>query len=117
MKILDPGHAYELSLLDAFNKEPQIILTFVKREGIKFPGNIGHYAGTNLQEVLRALVDRIKYLDNQIPHWTNKLNVMLLRAVLNFLEYRAAKRHYRKFKWTWQIEKCNFDSRDGHIKY
>lgn len=40
---------------------------FVKREGEHFPGNVGHYPGTTMQEVLRVLIDRAKYVNSQIP--------------------------------------------------
>jgi hypothetical protein len=52
MKIIDPGHKYELDQLDGEGKE---ILTFVKRDtpSERYPGNQGHYPGTNMQEVLR----------------------------------------------------------------
>ena len=62
MKVIDPGHKYELAHLDGNGHE---VLTFVKREGDGYPGNIDHHAGTNLQEVFRAALDRVKYLDNQ----------------------------------------------------
>src|SRR5258707_13345918 len=42
-------------------------LQFVKREGEGYPGNIGHHEGTTMQEVLRVLIDRAKYINGQIP--------------------------------------------------
>lgn len=92
MQILDPGHAY---LLTPFDGEPGVILRFMKREGEGYPGNVGHYSGTNLQEVIRACIDRLKYLDTQIPHWRNKRCIIELREVLENLEFRAAERHGR----------------------
>jgi hypothetical protein len=59
MKVLEAGHKYELLSLDG--GEPQI-LTFVKREGEGYPGNVGHHPGTTLQEVLRAEIDRGMYV-------------------------------------------------------
>jgi hypothetical protein len=44
MRIIDPGHDYILSVYDG---EGEQRLTFMKREGPGFPGNIGHYPGTN----------------------------------------------------------------------
>lgn len=96
MKVLDPGHDYLLDILDApsDHSRPER-LTFVKREGDGYPGNVGHYAGTNIQEVLRALIDRVKYLDGQIPCSENRIVLGNLRTALVLLEVRAARRHYR----------------------
>lgn len=56
MKVIDPGHVYDLRSLDG---EQLNRLVFVKREGPSYPGNVGHYPGTTMQEVLRALIDRL----------------------------------------------------------
>lgn len=121
MRELDPGHLYELASIPTQPCEggfhgqanrcqdhgglnilptgycrvaagdPQR-LGFVKREGEKFPGNVGSYPGTTTQEVLRALIARAKYVDAQIPHAHNKRVVGLLRRALFLLEDRAAER-------------------------
>lgn len=70
-------------------------LVFVKREGEGYPGNVGHHAGTTTQEVLRALIDRMKYVDNQIHHARNDQAIYNMRAAIYELEYRAAERHGR----------------------
>ena len=92
MIVIDPGHTYKLLVLDGTNEE---LLTFVKREGGGYPGNVGHYSGTNLQEVFRAAIDRTKYLDNQISHPVNKEIIHHLRSCIRLLEHRAAERHGR----------------------
>lgn len=99
MIILDPGHYYALDVLD---KDPEFkesyeLLKFVKREGEGYPGNIGHHSGTNMQEVMRALIDRLKYLNKQIPCEENENAQNHLREAIWELEYRAAKRHNRPF--------------------
>jgi hypothetical protein len=90
MKILDPGHDYLLDSYDGGNHEH---ITFMKRHGDNFPGNVGSYPGTNCQEVIRVLIDRVKYLDNQISCHENKLTLMHLRSALLEFEVRAANRH------------------------
>jgi len=92
VKVLDNGHVFELDHLDGDGTQ---ILTFVKREGEGFPGNVGSYEGTNIQEVLRALLSRVQYLDNQIPDENNQYVVAHLRMALRRLETRAAIRHNR----------------------
>jgi len=100
MEVLDPGHHYTLKHIDGDSVE---YLRFVKREGPGYPGNEGHYAGTNLQEVLRVLIDRIKYLDNQIPDQINADIIENLRFALEDLETRAAQRHGYDLKQLWRL--------------
>ena len=90
MKIVESGHTYQLTHFDG---EHSSLLIFFKREGDGYPGNIGHHEGTNLQEVIRVLLDRTKYLDNQIEDYTNKIVMRHLRSALIWLEKRAAMRH------------------------
>ena len=94
MRVIDPGHKYALAHLDG---KGETILVFVKREGAGYPGNVGAHEGTNIQEVLRAQIDRLKYLDAQIPHWRNKHALQYLREALLCLECRAAERTHRPF--------------------
>lgn len=94
MKILDPGHLYELNLLDAdiHGSNGTTTLRFVKRCGDKYPGNSEPaYEGVTTQEVLRALIDRQKYVDGQRPSVANKLVLSNLRQALRWLEVRAAE--------------------------
>ena len=93
MRVIDPGHEYMLECLDG---NDYVHLKFVKREGDGYPGNVGSHSGTNIQEVLRALIDRVKYLDNQIPCENNKWILSHLRKSLQELEDRAALRHGRE---------------------
>lgn len=116
MKVIDPGHKYELATLDG--GLPQI-LTFVKRHDPKnpqrFPGNFESHPGTTLQNVLRVLLERFRYLDTQIPCLPNKVCILQLRLVLWLLEFRAARRHGRSY---WKspsfAEKAPMCIRCGH---
>lgn len=96
MDIIDPGHIYSLNILDDPGGYISDTLIFVKREGEGYPGNIGHHPGTTTQEVLRALIDRTKYVDNQIHDTHNKAVLYYLRVAILHLELRAAKRHGRE---------------------
>jgi hypothetical protein len=94
MKILDPGHLYELQMLDNdVIRESPVILQFVKREGEKFPGNVGTYPGTILQDVWRVCIDRLKYVDNQDHDIRNDRVLAHMRHSIFWLEERAAARH------------------------
>jgi hypothetical protein len=96
MRILDPGHLFALANIDyklAFIDEQA--LRFVKREGLGYPGNVGYYPGTTLQEVYRACIARHKYLNKQEQHFCNTQNIQYLRSCIIGLEIRAAERHHR----------------------
>ena len=95
MTVNDAGHCYWLRVLDA-HPSAEVSLQFVKREGEKFPGNVGHYPGTTSQEVLRALIDRARYVNRQAPCWQTKLSIYLMGFVIWLYEHRAAQRHGRK---------------------
>lgn len=96
METIDPGHVYALTCLDSPGVDRKVMLTFVKREGEGYPGNEGHFPGTTTQEVLRALIDRTKYVNNQIYDQRNMQVLYHLRCAILELELRAAKRHGRK---------------------
>lgn len=90
MKVIDPGHWYRLDTLDG---EFKVELRFVKRIGDKFPGNEAPgYAGTTTQEVIRALLDRARYVSLQQVDYRNELVINHLREALRILEIRAADR-------------------------
>ncbi len=112
MTIIDPGHLYLLNQLDSLQFTQ---LRFVKRVGEGYPGNQPPpYPGTNIQEVLRALIDRHQYLDGQYHHWINGVCVFLYRVAINLLEYRAAQRHHREFIPTLTIETRPIGA-NGHV--
>lgn len=105
MEVIDPGHKFRLNVFDLDtvhemhrNHHGQV-LTFVKREGPGYPGNVGHHPGTILQELWRAEISRIKYLDKQIPHPANDLCIKNLRQCIFWLELRAAERHGAKMEF------------------
>jgi hypothetical protein len=94
MKVIDPGHKYELRTLDG---EEPTRLKFVMRNNPpdKYPGNKDSYPGTTTQEVIRALIDRTKYVQNQQQFAENEAVLYHLRLALYQLEVRAARTHGR----------------------
>ena len=65
MRVLDPGHTYQLKILDG-NLGDFETLCHVKRIGTNYPGNIAPaYPGTTTQEVLRAEIDRLRYVNTK----------------------------------------------------
>ncbi len=98
IEIVDPGHTYRLPWFDRTmtyaEKVLQFqILQFLKREGEGYPGNVGHHPGTNLQSVFRACIDRVTYLQGQIPCQENLAIINNTRDSLFLLEHRAMRRH------------------------
>ncbi len=93
MRVIDPGHQYELATYDG-DGTPET-LTFVKRNDPpeKYPGNDSAYPGTLIQEVVRALLERVRYLDNQDYCPENTIIAGNLVQVLYLLESRAYRRH------------------------
>ena len=60
MKVIEPGHVYDLDTLDGDGKPVRLI--FVNRE----PGT--EHAGTQTQEVLRAAIDALECLIDRTNH-------------------------------------------------
>lgn len=92
MHIIDPGHKFALTLYDG-EVGALCELTYMKREGDKYPGNKGRYPGTNMQEVVRSLIVRTEHLNRQVPCDENAVGLRCLREFLLSLEVRAAMRH------------------------
>lgn len=99
MKVLDPGHKYQLATLDG---DVNVELTFVKRNNPAsyYPGNLDAYPGTTLQEVIRACLERARYVDRQseimgLSMPENQRLIHHLRQSLVELENRAARVHGR----------------------
>ncbi len=92
MKVIDSGHKYLLEVYDGDGTET-IAITFMKREGPGYPSNVGHYSGTNCQELLRVFIDRVKYLNKQIPCADNQRILEHTRRAFLEFERRGAMRH------------------------
>lgn len=85
--MIDPGHKYELVQLGGGTQ----LLVFVKRSG----GAIQHkeeWPGVQTQEVVRALIDRTKYLDDVLECSETKDALWHLRMALYLYEVRAYRR-------------------------
>ncbi len=115
MRVIEPGHLYELDVFD--NRTGyRSFLRFMKRVGAGYPHNVEPpYSGTNCQEVIRALIDRVKYLHMQIPHPQNGVILGALRDALTAFEVRAAERHGRELALTKTIEIETSCPHCGHI--
>jgi hypothetical protein len=70
------------------------------------------HGGTNCQEVIRALIDRVKHMDGILPCQENSEILRHLRLALSAFETRAIRRKVEKSKLlpeSIMTEEC-----DGH---
>lgn len=117
MKVIEPGHVYQLTVLDG---ETPMIIRFVNRE-------LTPHDGTQTQEVLRAqidslevLIDRTNHCDGCLP-WSGNERIIKamseaqrqLRLALLIHEERALERKMDKDRM--KPEKVNV-AKDGHFK-
>lgn len=129
MRILDPGHKFIVAELDDIGEIRNLnnIIQYVKREGSKYPGNVGHYPGTTIQEVCRVQIARFHYLSIQSliegdyeSYNENQACIYNERDTINRLEKRAARRHKRVLKLTYEersvIDELPTCTKCGHIK-
>ena len=116
MKILDPGHLYEVEEYDS-NLSIKQTRRYMKRIGDKFPGNKPpSYSGTNCQEEIRVLIDRVMYLNNQKPCLENKLIIENFRKNIELFENRALReKNLPRPIWPLEIEKLIPCKICGHI--
>lgn len=96
MQILVPAHKYELSSMDG--TAPQV-LTFIRKEQQdgKF---VTVEDGTTNEEVLAAVIDRIKGLNEKAPCRENSICLTHLETALLWLEKRTRDRHARGVEGT-----------------
>lgn len=88
MKAIYPGHLYEMDLLDGSGKAQ---LQYVSRAP-RHPA----VPGVTCQEVIRTLIDRVGFLDSEIP-WAGNAEILYhLRMAMVLFEARAIVRHVEK---------------------
>ena len=87
MDVIDKGHRYSLKK-NGKNENCRNELVFYKDADINSDG----YDGTTNQEVIRALIDRIKFLNKQKPCEYNREIVYHLRMALVLHEKRHLNR-------------------------
>lgn len=90
MKVIEPGHIFKLPHIESDGEE---VLVFLRRDAANDKDN---HAGTNVQEVLRALISRTKYMDAQVPAIENDDTLWHLRMALMGYEGRAYRRKMDK---------------------
>ena len=95
MKILTPGHKYELASMEG--GAPQV-LQFIEKKPVFQPANtapkplITVHDGTTNEEVLRVLIDRIELLNGRVPCRENSITITKLQEAMMWQEKRTASR-------------------------
>ena len=85
MKAIEPGHIYELDELE--NTERKQTVSFVSKFNLET-----NHDGTTNEEVLKMLIDRMKYLQGKFACRENALATTKLEEALMWMEYRTARR-------------------------
>lgn len=114
MKIIEAGHIYDLRFLGEqkggsqsdYDNERRLV--FANRE----PGT--EHAGTQTQEVLRALIDRTYHCDNCLPSELNAFIIHHLRMALVYHEMRALQRKAEKGLYEPEMVELG---PDGHFDF
>lgn len=106
MKVIEPGHVYEVHNVDDPAGGVQRI-TFVRRRGDD--GRLlekGRHPGILAQELLRVLIDRTLYLNAEAPCIEDLEAIEQLREILRGFEARAARRTIEKLPMPEMIDVC-----------
>ena len=99
------GHNYRLDALDATGNHDYELLSFVNR------GHGCDCSGTNNQEVLRVLINRVQFLESEL-HWSGNVKIIHhLRMALVLHE----SRHLERLAERCEIEPENIQTgKNGH---
>lgn len=96
MKVITPGHKYELDHFENYGLPgcPVQTLQFIEKvpvaEGAKELRTVND--GTTNEEVLRVLIDRLNYLQGKFPCRENALVITKLEESLMWLNKRTSDR-------------------------
>lgn len=105
MKVIEPGHVYDLQNVDGTGAQR---IRFVRRrddEAAVLPAAERHQ-GILTQELLRVAIDRTLYLNAEAPCPENVEIVNALRKALAAYESRAARRTVEKHPMIERADVC-----------
>ena len=105
MKEVVPGHVYEL---DNLHSEHKTHLSFYQDPRLHEGHKIN---GPSTQEVIRACIARVKYLETEQPAEENPAILRALRKAIMLFELRAKRRQLEKVR---AIDELPVDER-GHV--
>ena len=100
MKILTPGHKYEL---DNFEKpQERQLIQFIEKVPVKEGGAELRTVkdGTTNEEVLAMLVDRLRFIHDKVPSRQSALAITKIEEALMWLNNRTTERKSRGVEGT-----------------
>lgn len=96
MKVITPGHRYELEQSQTTGKPtsaPQVLQFIESRVDTTNPKALVRVnEGTTNEELIKVLIDRIDFLNTKMPHQQNEIAIEALENALAALEERTAER-------------------------
>jgi len=95
MKVLIPGHKYQLDMMEG----GYLIVQFIQKEE-KDGKFVTVHNGTTNEEVLEMLIDRIMFLDQKLPSENNMRALERLITALHYLRQRTQERKERGVEGT-----------------
>lgn len=100
MKVLTPGHKYELAHFD--NPEHCQTIQFIEKRAVNIPDAPLEVVndGTTNEEVLVMLIDRLHFLMEKLPSRESSIAFTHLQEALMWLEKRTADRKARHVEGT-----------------
>jgi hypothetical protein len=109
MKVLTPGHKYELANFENKEATGQTIQFIEKAPentvmGVPAPGTafLTVNDGTTNEDVLEVLIDRMKSLNAKVPSRESSIVITKLEEALMWLEKRTRDRIKRNVEGTYQ---------------
>ena len=94
MRIVTPGHCYELANFDT--PAGCQVLQFIHKEKVGTSDQLATVSdGTTNEEVLAVLIDRLGFLNQKFPCRENALAITKLEEALLWLNKRTANRQSR----------------------
>lgn len=95
MKVLVPGHKYQLDMMEG----GFLIVQFIQKEE-KDGKSVTTHNGTTNEEVLDMLIDRLKFLNKKLPSISNAAAIYGLTGALDCLKMRSEDRKRRGVEGT-----------------
>jgi len=102
MKVITPGHRYELAHFEVPDQEGQV-LQFIEKVHVKAGRGIKgsparlvtKWNGTTNEEVLKMLIDRMQYLYDKFPSEETATSISHLKSALYAQQSRTYERQQR----------------------
>lgn len=105
MRVIRPGHVYELDNVDGDDKQHIYFVTRRDENGELLPEGL-RSEGILTQELLRVAIDRTFYLYAEAPCDEDTEIIEHLRAALTLYETRAARRHIERLSMIERVVPC-----------